>query len=105
MCRVGPNCAGPCARTCFHRFNDYVCGGGRYYLDVAPTPGDVTLGASAGDVPDADSEPVTKSPAETATKVAENLTFLVGIGLAIDALLAAPPAPPTAHELELKAER
>ena len=95
----------PSGRGCYRPGNEYICGGGRYYLDVAPRPGDVDLGASAGDVPDADSQPVIEDPAKTAAAVAEELTLLVGVGLAVNRLLAAPAAPPTEHELELQAER
>jgi hypothetical protein len=85
--------------------DQYACFGGRYYLDVAPKAGDVDLGASAGDVPADDSEPVTRDPAQDAADVVEEVALLVGVGLAVNKLLAAPAAPPTAHELELQAER
>jgi len=39
----------PSARTCVRTVGDPICGGGRYYLDVAPKIGDLELHATHGD--------------------------------------------------------
>src|SRR6185503_14519562 len=72
----------PSARTCSRIAGDIRCGGGRYYLDVAPKPGDLELHATHGNHAE-ESVVQQRTPEQNARDLANGVKEVTAIANAI----------------------
>jgi hypothetical protein len=73
----------PSARTCVRTVGDPICGGGRYYLDVAPKIGDLELHATHGDDHPDESVTQVRTPEQNAADLAAGAKEVTAIANAI----------------------
>jgi hypothetical protein len=77
----------PSGRQCSEAASVWSCGGGRYFLDIAPRAEDSDLRASAGDIPPERTTTTAEDIAENTRGLVEGLAYAAAIVVGVNAIL------------------
>lgn len=97
----------PSAGRCYRNadYEPWKCGGGEYYLDVAPRTGDPELHATAGHPAEGDEPATQASPQENAAALAQGIRMATEAARKAQATSAPPPPPVNDDPPDFAAQR